>query len=72
MVHALVPARRSGQHEHVGGLAFVHLRHLLRDDDERVGLAERGHLMRPLAGERGDLAAGAVQQAAQERPPARR
>src|SRR5208282_5639243 len=69
---APVPSKRSWEDEDLGGIALGHLHHPLGYDDQRVGLAERGHLVRALAGERGDEPAGPVQDAAQEGPPARR
>ena len=54
MTNAALPLR---QHQHVNGLARVHLDHPLGHDGQRVGLAERGHLVGALAGQRGDEAA---------------
>src|SRR5579863_1056507 len=63
------PCVRSGQDEDVGALARGHLDHPFGHDDQRVGLAQRGHLMRALASQRLDPPGRAVQHPAQERAP---
>ena len=66
------PLGSSRQDQNLGAVPLVHLDHPLGHDDQRVGPAQGGDLVRTLAGQRGDRALGRVQHPAQVGPAAGR